>query len=275
MRRSIAATVTLDDLKTYFKGAHWRSVVRDDGVFEGRSNSYFVELAPGGTPSFFVKIHSYEDDADSDESVTDEPMKFLVDFLKTGSVGDEALQKMAGVFRKMASLPPVGMANLLRSLADDVERERIGPRALARVLRHASLMPDLPGPVKILSTMVQAASREETETKEMQDLANKMTEKGWRVKSGKGEGGLPQLTVDIAGIYEALIEVDHIPWKFSYEVHDHPDTKVTGITDDPIAEFRQYYQSDSVQTAKSDLRAGEKDRAEKAIDKGTVAPSKR
>jgi hypothetical protein len=270
MRPVLAATVTLDDLKQYFKGEHWRAAVRDDGVFEGRSNSYHVELSPGGSPSFLVKVHAHEDESDADEAVTDEPMKFLVDFLKTGSAGDEALQKMSSF-----AISPTGMVVLLRRLANEVQTERIGPRALSCLLRRASLMPDMPHSLGLLAAAVHLAAREHVEVKEMQELAKKMKEKGWRVKPGKNDRGMPELTVDIAGVYEAKLEVDHMPWKYSFEVHEHPDTHAEGITDDPIAEFRRYYKSETVQTAKDELKAGHKEKAVKTMEEGTIPSSKK
>jgi hypothetical protein len=274
MKRLVAATVTVDDLKTYFKGEHWRSSFRD-GVFEARSDSYYVELKPTSSPQFAVSVHAYEDESDKDEAVTDEPMKFLVDFLKTGTAGDEALQKMAAALEPSMHnyMPPPVLSNLLRAWAADAEAQRIGPRTLARLLRHATVLPSLPQAARLLHAVIRMAGREEVETKEMQDLANKMTEKGWRVKAGKNDRGLPELTVDIAGVYEAKIEIDHIPWHYSFEVHEHPDTRVEGVTDDPIVEFRKFYKSDVVQTAKGDLKAVHKEKREQAEQEGTVAPS--
>ena len=280
MGTTVAATITIDDLQNYFKGggsgkSPWRATIRDDGVFEARGNIFHVEIGPPGSPMFAVQIQAHEDSSDRDEAVTDDPMKFLVDFLKTGSAGDEALQKMAGFFSQMSSLPPEGMANVLRSWADDVEHQRVGPRVLSRALRHASLMPSISEYVPLLAALIEAASREEVEIKEMRTLADEMTKKGWRGKAGKNDRGLPELTVDIAGVYESKIEIDHIPWKYSFEVHDHPNTKEDGITNDPIIEFQEYADSEPVQTARSDLKAGKEERAEKAKEEGTVAPSKK
>src|SRR5512135_2313537 len=278
MRRIVAATVTLDDLKTYFKGEHWRSTVRDDGVFEGRSDSYLVEISPGGSPAFAVSVQAYEDDADRDEAVTDTPMKFLVDFLKTGTAGDEALAQMATAIAPAYQdgyIPPVVISNLLRAWAIAAEERRIGPRTLARLLRHACVLPSLYQASTLLHIAVRLAARQEVETKEMQDLADQMTKKGWRVKADKNDRGLPELTVDIAGVYEAKIEVDHMPWKYSFEVHKHPDTKVEGVTDDPIVEFRKFYKSDPVQAAKSDLKQEAQERPGSSEAEGTVAPKKK
>src|SRR5580693_2540261 len=164
MRQFISATVTLDDLKTYFKGEHWRSTLRDDGIFEGRSNSYYVELSPGGSPAFHVRAQAYEDSSDKDEAVTDDPMKFLVDFLKTGSAGDEVLQKMSSMLAPAFEeeyVPPVVLANILRAWAMDAEEGLIGPRALARVLRHASLLPDMFDNMPLLLAAVHIAARED------------------------------------------------------------------------------------------------------------------
>jgi hypothetical protein len=273
VRQLIAATTTLDDLKTYFKGENWRSTVRDDGTFESRSNTYLVEFKPSDTPQFAVEIHAYEDDSDRDEAVTDKPMKFLADFLKTGTEGDEALQKMARTLEpayRDGHIPPVVIANLLRAWAIYAEERRLGPRALARLLRHASLLPDIGGPLRLLAAAVRLAARADVEQEKMQELADQMTKKGWRVKVGKNEHGMPEMTVDIAGVYEAKIEVDHIPWQYSFEVHEYPDSKKEGVTDDPIAEFRRYFRSDEVQTIRHELRQKHKDVQQGAAEEGTM-----
>jgi hypothetical protein len=283
MRPVLAATITLDDLKRYFtgkgsRGSTWRSTVRDDGTFEARGDIYHVEIAPGGSASFMVKVHAYEDESDSDEAVTDDPMKFLADFLKTGTAGDQALQQMAGIFQRVTAMPPIGMANFLRHWADDVEAGKVGPRALARLLRRASLMPDMNHTLALLAEaahLVRLAAREHVEVKEMQELAKKMEAKGWRAKPGKNDRGFPELTVDIAGIYEAKIEVDHTPWKYSFEVHEHPETHAEGITDDPISEFERYYKTDKVQTAKDDLKEKVNSKGRGVENDKTLAPSKK
>jgi hypothetical protein len=281
MRSVLAATITLDDLKKYFtgkgtSGSTWRSTVRDDGTFDAQGNIFHVEIAPGGSPSFHVKVQAHEDESDSDEAVTDEPMKFLTDFLKTGTAGDAAMQQMAGVFRKITSMPPVGMANFLRHWADDVEARRVGPRTLARLLRRASLMPDMPQSLAFLAAAVRLATRADVEAKEMTELAKKMKEKGWRVDGDRNDRGLPELTVDIAGVYEAKIEIDHMPWKYSFEVLEHPDTHSEGITDDPIAEFRRYAETDEVETAKAAVleKAHSKGKTPEA-EEGTIKPGSR
>ena len=283
MRPLVAATVTLEDLKNYFKGtgvrgSTWRATVRDDGTLEARGNYYLVELTPGGSPSFLVKIQAHEDESDKDEAVTDEPMKFLVDFLKTGTAGDEALQKMARTLEPAYQdgyVPPVVVANLLRAWAIDVEKERIGPRATTRLLRRASLLPDWSENIKLLRNVVRMASRAQIEAKEMQKLADEMTKKGWRVKAGKNDRDLPEITADIAGVYEAKIEIDHMPWKYSFEIHEHPETKAEGITDDPITLFEKYAKTDKVSKAKSDLDSSKSEKAKADVSEGTVAPKKK
>jgi len=272
MRSRVAATVTIDDLKKYFTGEGWKTAIREGGL-QGWSENHVISIMPGGSPSFAVEVHAYEDESDKDEAVTDDPMRFLVDFLKTGTAGDEALQKMAGLFGQMAYLPPDRMAILLRRWAAEVEAENIGPRALGRILRRACLMTDMPSHRAILGTVLKLA-REEIEVDATEDLSKKMKDKGWRVEVAKNDRGLPELTVDIAGVYEAKIEVDHIPWKCSFEVHDHPETKLEILTNDPIAEFRRYYKSEVVQSAKSDLKAAKAQRPKSPEAEGTVAPKK-
>lgn len=264
MRPLVAATVTLDELKTFFKGEYWTPKELENGGLEAAGKNYYkVKFEPGGSPAYAVKVHAYEDNSDSDEAVTDNPTKFLSDFLKTGTAGDEALQKMASALEPVYQdryVPPVVVSNLLRAWAISVEAGEIGPKTLSRLVRRASLLlanpmePGMGPSLHLLASLVRLAAREQIEAKEMQKLADQMSEKGWKAKAGKNDRGFPELTVDIAGVYEALIEVDHMPWKYSFEVYDHPDTLAEGITDDPIGEYQRYYKTEKVQMAKAELK---------------------
>ncbi len=280
MRVVIGATVTLEDLSNYFKGEHWRSVTKEGGL-EGRSDSYSVFLKPKAFV-YHIGIHAYEDESDKDEEVTDDPMRFLVDFLKTGHAGEEVLDKMAGVFQHMHSLPPEGLVSVLRNWADAVDAQAIGPVDLGKLIRRAAVMVDMKATRTMLTAIIRLAQepqiepfptpaedindpevetgpssdvqRTKVESAEMEDLVKKMNAKGWRADLEKTDRGGQRIVVDIAGVYEAEVEIDHISWHYEFEVNG-TDVHEEGITDDPIAMFRNFYKSDSVQTAKKGLKA--------------------
>ncbi len=289
MRPVTAATVTLEDLSKYFKGEHWRSVEKEGGL-EGRSDSYSVFLKPKDFV-YAVEIHAYEDEGDGDEEVTDDPLRFLVDFLKTGHAGDEALDKMAGVFSHMNTLPPDGLISMLRIWANAVDTQEIGPADLGKLLRRAAILVDMKTAKVLLTAAVRLAQdqvelephlkdievkdhdeepgpssdvhRNKVETAGMEELVKKMSEKGWRAKLDTSDRGSPEVTVDIAGIYEAKIEIDHISWHYEFEVNG-TDVHDEGITDDPISMFRNFYRSDAVQSAKKGLYDKPKEKQEEA-----------
>lgn len=286
MRTIVAATVTLEDLKTYFKHGgetplrdeHWRSRPTDDGGLIAESPTFEVEMHPKGA-SFYVSIEAYDDQSDSDEMVTNDPAKFIVDFLKagTGSAGEEVFGKMAGLIRRSAAISPADLSGLLRYIAAEAMSGRMTKRACAAAVRRACAFTSLGEAPKVfrsaaaLAARIAAdlpAERESVELREMAQLQAKMREKGWRSKVYEGKHGLPEMEIDIAGVYRAKVEVDHIIWTYTFKLLGDPGVEDHGVTDDPIEEFKRFYRSEEVARCRSEQR----EKAEMRRDDETVVP---
>jgi len=259
MRLIVAAAVTPEDVKRYFTG-HWRTSVRKGGLIVAESKNYLVELHPKSAV-FAVRIEAHDDPSDSDEGVTDDPAKFITDFLKTGTAGDEVFGKMAGLIRRSAGLGPRELAGVLRFLADEAESGRLGRRAAAMAVRRAAALAGAPAPRT-------ASDQGPAELKEMAGLQAKMKEKGWRSKVGQDDRDLPEMTVDVAGVYEAKVSVHGLMWGHFFQVQGRDDVVDEGVTDDPIEAFRAWRKSKKVQEvrAEQESKAGGHPRPE---DKGT------
>lgn len=282
MKNLRAATVTIDDLKMYFKhggedplkrrGAGWRSRAADDGSFHAESPTYEVDLSPKGAV-FLVKVEAVDDPSDSDEQVTDAPTKFLVDFLKTGTAGDSVFGKMAGFMRRTDSFGPDEVSGVLRIIADEAESGRLTLRQAAHAIRRASLLPGSAISVRIAGL---AESRHALETGEMDALQKEMEAKGWRTKVAEDPArGLPSMEVDISGVYKAQISVDHVSWHFRFQLAGIPETLSEGVTDDPIEEFERFFKDPATKEARKDAEARSAEEAAASEDDITVPPPRR
>lgn len=267
----IASVVTKNDLLKYFGGETYRAVERNDGVY-ARSDAYEIEIYPKSV-QFAVEIEATDDPSDSDFSVTDEPLDFIVNFLKTGTAGDEALQKMAGAFGMMESLSPSSMPKFLRFWAARTEQGLARPRDLARAIRRAAIMVDMPLIRRVMSAAIRTAAEADVAEEEIANLEVQMKAKGWKVKSEKSDDGPSKLIVDVSGIYTAKIEVESIVWAYSFEVNGYPDTREEGVTDDPIVQFRGFYKSEDVQSARREMRSSPE--KEKAREEETAKPGRK
>lgn len=235
-----ASTVTIDDLKTYFKGVHWKINAITDNSLEANSYSYSVVMKAKGF-SYFVKIEAVDDPADSDEKVTDEPIKFIASFLETGTSGDELLQKM--------SSDALLTAKAVRTLSYAIE-SGLCIKKSKNILRRMAVALEFPFVYRVFSAVVRTAARQEIEKEELDDLKKAIKAKGWNVYEEESDTGLPKLTVDVSDIYTAEITVESIEWHYTFEVIGKPETKEDGITDDPIEAFRTYYRKPEIQEAK-------------------------
>lgn len=264
MRRQTAAAVTFDDLSQYFSGKNWHVKVHE-GKMDGWSPTRGIEvkLEPKGS-IYSVSIKAYEDKSDADQTLTDNPMRFLVDFLKTGTPGDKAFENMASSFWREDYLSPTRMAEVLKNWADGVEKKRIGFKLLSKGLRHIGFMADIQSSV---------ASQSDPGSGQMEELLQEMSKKGWRANLDKSDKGLPEITVDIAGVYEAHIEVDHILWNYEFTLVADEDVTDEGTTDDPIVAFDSFYKSEAVQSTRHALKSDKQKRLDSVDDEKTVGPS--
>lgn len=247
VNEKIAATITLDDLSAYFKNGgespykqeRWHSNVLEDGGFRAWSSTFEVEMVPHGA-SFHVSVEAYDDPSDSDETVTDEPAAFIVDFLRTGSAADEVFTKMAGLGRS-DEMRPSELSRWLRRIAHGVSAGLIGRPECVSQIRQASRLVCRGQPaVPASQTGRQATGRESVELHEMAQLQAKMRERGWRSRVREGAHGLPEMDVDVAGVYGVKVQVDHVLWEYKFQLTDQPSSEEVGVTDDPIESFESF-----------------------------------
>lgn len=238
MRGHTSAVVTVDDLKTYIKGTHATVTESDDGSIKVESKKYTFSFKPKGF-KYSVKIEATDDPSDADEKVTSDPMKFIAGFLGSDVPGGEH-------FDKMSSNSPERISFALRKIAFEVEADSIGPKRLSRILRRASIIPDMELVYSVFSAASRTAAGLEVSKKEIEELSSKMKKKGWKVEESENDIGLPELTVDVSGIYEAKIRVDSIPYDYHLSVNGHSNLDEKGETEDPIKEIREYARSHPV-----------------------------
>ena len=267
MRLITAAMVTPADVQKFFTG-HYKTKVREGGLIIAESKEYLVELQPK-SPVFAVRIEAHEDPEDSDEVVTDDPDKFIMDFLKAGTGGDEVFGKMAGLVRRTDRLGPRDLSGLLRSIAARAASGQMTRRTAAMAVRRVSALMGR-------SAVRTADGMEAAELKEMAELQASMREKGWRSKVGYDDRDMPEMTVDVAGIYEARVSVHGLMWGFFFQVQGVSEASTEGVTDDPLEEFRGWRKSDEIQAVRSEQdakKSGPKSPGP-APDDGKTEPSK-
>ena len=239
--RNVIST-SLRDLSKFFQGKRergdeWRTEIDRDGEFWASCFAYIIHIIPVSV-HYNVNIQANDDPSDSDSKVTTDPVKFLVNFLETNSVGDS-------YFKSRTSMTPENMSIFLRKMASDIESDMIGPISFARTLRRVIASTD----IGVISSTV------ETDDSELSDLLHDMKEKGWSVSLGRDDGK-SELNIDIGGAYSASISVNSIKWEYDFQVKDNPDdpeTRLKGETDDPISKFRVWRNSESVKDARHEM----------------------
>lgn len=260
MTPRVSATVTMDDLKKYFKG--WQYSGLTDSHLEAHSENYDVVINSKSFV-FHVSIEAVDDPSDSDEKVTDDPLEFITGFLGKGG-GEDLVKHISS---------PVSLSQALRILASKIELQECDPRQAALAIRHAILATNAAFLTSSMHTFLRYASREDLEREELDDLMRGLKKKGWKVQESTTENGMPELTVDISGIYTAKISVDSIAWRYEFSVRDFPESKHEGVTDDPIQRFRQFYKDPKVQESKQRRKENRSGPQVPDLDK-TVAPKR-
>jgi hypothetical protein len=225
--RLILSTVTQEDILTYFKGGSWQVDVRRSGMITCESKKWTVELEPQGDPLFSVEIHALEDEHDSDEMVTDKPVKFIEEFIQ-------------GEAPKLSSNNPKEFADLLQNVAYRVSVGMIGPKTLSRMLRRASILPNLHAASVMLFKLIRIAR---SGTDDAKKLVDELKQKGWTVEFKKNELNIPTILVTISDTFEANIELTTAQWTYWFSERGKEKDAVHGVTDDPIEEFNRFKDS--------------------------------
>jgi hypothetical protein len=238
--------VSFDDVRNYFKGEHWKVSEGEDG-FDADSEAYEVRLKSKGA-TYDVEIAAADDPSDSDTKVTDDPVEFISKFLGTGTEADDIL-------KKMSSFPdPSLLSRLLIRAANLVESEVLTVQQTKRIIRRGIVATFGRSFRSMLAAVVRAAKGQDVRSDEMTKLQKTMKEKGWKVSQHEDDKGHAVLEVDVSGVYTATIKLDSLLWNYEFQVNEMPESKDSGVTDDPIQQFRLFYKKDSTQDAKSELK---------------------
>jgi hypothetical protein len=245
MRTSV---VRVEDLVNFFSGEtgtgdYWTSSKKDGGL-DAECDHFDVSLRPDSAV-YNVKIRDKEDPTESAEEFTEKPVDFIINFMGTGTTGDE-------YFKSMASVGPNDLRDILIRLSSEVRDEKIGPRELKRVLRRAMVMADVEFLRRVLSTSVRLADVGDFEMKEIANLQSEMAGKGWKVKVDEDRDGNSVLSVDIGDKFEVKIKVDHRLWNYVFKVNNS-DFVEKGISDDPIFTFQEFRKSRDTRDAINDM----------------------
>jgi hypothetical protein len=243
-----AALVTMKDLQDFFKGSNWRGEFVQggfDGTYGGETLTYTVKIIPKGV-TFYYKVWATEDPSDSEEGVSDEPLKSLAEFVGQGLPGGEMFERM--------SSSPEGVARALRHAARTADR---------KILRRIS---------SVLATAGRrTADSEGSRGDELEKLFQKMRSKGWRAEKAETKEGEPSIKVEIGEQFEAVIEFSDINYDFEFGIDGHPDLTKSGLTDDPIREFQRFYRSPEVES----VYEGAKSKKEELQSNRTVPSGRR
>ncbi len=265
MKHRVSAVVTMEEIRNYFKGDKWKSSEFTDSSMEAHSNNYDVSLQAKDF-KFRVRVEAEDDPTDSDETTTEDPVKFLEEFLGAGAGS-------SGGFEKMSSSPK-SVARALRALASRIDRGNVEKRSAIGSLRRIVLSTGISMVEYAIRKAILAASQEEVHKSELDDLLKGLKSKGWKAKESSTKNGFPSISVDMSGIYTAEITVDTMVWSYVFEIRDYPDSRKEGMTNDPIQQFRLYYKDPSTQEYES-LREEEAKTGKAEPNDETVAPPKK
>lgn len=263
MKTIVAAVVSLTDLKRYFEG--WD--VDDSGdSFQASNDRYTVELKPAGV-QFRVRTWAVDDESDSEEAVTGEPVRAIEKFigldmkLASDPAATAAAVRSVAIRLRTGSIAPADAARAVRRIAAALKRaqeETMDAPADAAKLeserkRHedATLERDWkanpvgPGEGGEGESKGTSRNQEKAQRRLLEKFVKNAEGKGWKVEMDKGDADLPVVRVSIGDEFQSEVSVDSMDWLVRFQVKGG-DIKVEEETKDPIASFRKFYKSDPV-----------------------------
>lgn len=237
-----AKVTSPDEVQKAFGGPKWSGPGWDGDRFEGSYGPMRVDLEPASI-LFNLRVQAIDDPSDSEDIVTEDPVKALAEFLGEGIPGSE-------VFERMSSRPS-SASRIIRWTAK--EAPSLGRRDAVKILRR--IMAAASSSPRRART---AREQNNPDADALEKLEKRMKEKGWQVRSDDGS-----LTVDVSGVFEAQIEVDTTTWSYKFSLPGYDDLTDEGQTDDPIRDFRRWYMSRDVDEAISEKSREKKQGKEK------------
>lgn len=223
----ISALVSSKDIRAYFKGEGWRVFGHQDEI-EISGDFVEISLSPEKT-IFLVNIENLEDPDDSEKGETENPIQFIIKFLQTGTEADEILRKMSSY--------PSNVSFMLTLLASAYDNKIISTKLLASNLSRVAAL---------ISETILSADISVNPPIELKKLLEDMKQKGWKARIPEFDK-TPQIEVDIASIFKVIISVEKIIWNYEFRIREYDNSRRKGQTEDPIAEFRNYYMDSDIQ----------------------------
>ncbi len=236
MRLSVVTSP--EELKGYFgKGKAWKKGEwKEDGSFHGETTFFRIDLKPTDS-TYRVEVKAVDDPSDSETEVTENPVKFLAEFLGRGVPGGEHFEKM--------SASPSDVAGVLRAVA--ISLRVMTANEASRAVRRVAL---LAGSRAVVVKIAGGGS--------VDGIEKMMKSKGWEVRRGDSEDEKsdgPKLHVDISGVYEATIVPETTKYEYKFSLVDHPELDREGVTDDPIIEVEDFMKDPDVVDAYHDVKS--------------------
>lgn len=225
----MANLISPKELQDYLKGKNYNIVEQKNDRFVATYRDIVHLNIQPHEILYEVKIWATDDESDSEEEITHDPLGFMVDFLSTGLDSDE-------FFKKMSSAKPADIAWLLRSLSSRIAS--VGKsdfkKYIRRIIARMSLdFRSFPRP------RLAKSDPSEFERHTISDLKSKLHSKGWRIH----DLNPLEISVNIGDQYEATISVDTLTWEYEILVEDNDndvDMREDGITDDPFKDIRAF-----------------------------------
>lgn len=237
-----SSVVTMDDVELYFKGESWPISKSGDGKFLGESVWNFRIELEQKSPLFDVVIKSKEDDQDSKADSTEDPVKFISEFLSEGMSESELVR---------AASDSNAFSILLKKLAASIESTNTPSLTkVSRLLRRISVINT---PIFNIARGVE---------KEVGPMLKRMKDEGWKAKQ-IDKNGVESIHVDIGdGLYDAEITPEKMIWNYKMEFKGDDGLTIEGETTDPIAKYMEWKKNPELGRAWKDLKA---ERAEQKL----------
>lgn len=225
MRNHRGSIVPWEDIRNYFRGTNWH-LIPSDKSFEAQSETTRVSFDMMRI-LYDVSVASIDDSSDSIESKqpVEDPIQFIVKFLETGTEADE-------FYSKISSDVSV-LSNWLRTASNFSEEK------LSCGLR------------RVIVAMMSPSSPKATSAGALKSLRQEFQEKGWKVRDATSKNGLAGLDIDISGVYTAHVGLNSFEWEYAFDLIGPEDVQKTGLTTDPIQEYRNFYKNPDVVAAKN------------------------
>ncbi|HED06302.1 MAG TPA: hypothetical protein ENI61_06435 [Ignavibacteria bacterium] len=237
-----SGVITWDELRNYFSGSGWaRTDVQEDRI-SGGSGKISFNIEPEKV-MYSYNVFSLDDRSDSEDGVSDEPLKEIAKFLSKDLPGGEFFTK-----RSNRSGEPEITSNFLKYIAAATIKNKSN---LSKMLRRVACNINISNVQTRISGLVCTYRFALSVGNAFKELYWKIKGKGWDVHISDDE---QTLKITLGDEFEADIEVHGIQYHYIFQVSDHTELTESGVTYDPIASFRNYYKDEKISDAINEVR---------------------